>query len=68
MEILEEEKRREQEELQRLVDIAFHAGVLEAIQEARKLNDPYILDAFHDVLVDKLRDELISRAKLEEQN
>jgi len=32
-------------------------GIKKAILEARE-NDPYVLDAFHDALVDKLYDEL----------
>lgn len=66
--ISEEEQKREQELIQHLVDIAFQDGVLAAIDEARKLNDPFLLDAFHDLLVDKLRDELVARGKLSGQN
>ena len=45
----------------------FHDGVLAAIEEARKLNEPFLLDAFHDLLVDKLRDELMMRNKLKQE-
>ena len=65
--ISDEEKKREQDMLQHLVDIAFHDGVLAAIEEARKLNEPFLLDAFHDLLVDKLRDELMMRNKLKQE-
>lgn len=64
--ISDEEKKREQDMLQHLVDIAFHDGVLAAIEEARKLNEPFLLDAFHDLLVDKLRDELVARDKIKQ--
>jgi len=59
------EKER-QEQLQRFVDLAFQKGILDAITEVKKMNDPYLTDAFHDLLVDKLYDELIARRKLDE--
>ena len=37
-----------------------------AIEMARKENDPYLLDAFHDVLTDRLYDELIKQHTLNE--
>ena len=55
-----------QERLQELVDMAFHSGLVSAIEKAKKMHDPYILDAFHDLLVDRLYKELIERGKLEE--
>ena len=64
--ISDEEKKREQDMLQHLVDVAFHEGVLAAIEEARKLNEPFLLDAFHDLLVDKLHDELVARDKIKQ--
>lgn len=62
----EDAQKTAQEKLQHLVNIAFERGLVEAIAEARKMHDPYILDAFHDALVDKLYDELIARHALEE--
>ena len=47
-------------EVQRLVGIVFDKGFDEAIKEAGK-NEPFIIDAFHDALVDRLYDELKSR-------
>jgi len=52
--------------LQELVDVAFAKGLLEAIEMARAANDPYLLDAFHDVLTDRLYDELIKRRAITE--
>jgi hypothetical protein len=40
-------------EVEYLLDIAFHQGILKADREARKTN-PFVLDAFHDALVKKL--------------
>ena len=48
------------------MDVAFQSSLTVAIDEARAMNDPYLLDAFHDTLVDKLYKELITRHKLDE--
>jgi len=40
-------------EVEYLLDIAFHEGILKADREARKTS-PFVLDAFHDALVKKL--------------
>ena len=40
-------------EVEYLLDIAFHQGILKADREARKAS-PFVLDAFHDALVKKL--------------
>lgn len=64
--ISEDRQKEVQEKLQHLVDVAFQNGLLAAIDEARIMNDPYLLDAFHDTLVDKLYKELVSQHKLEE--
>ena len=55
-----------QEKIQYLVTVAFSFGILKAIEEARKMNNPYILDLFHDTLVDTLYNELIERKMLDE--
>ncbi len=63
----DETQKNIQEKLQHLVNVAFQKGIEEAVKEARALGDPYLLDAFHDVLVDKLYDELITQHKLDPQ-
>lgn len=55
-----------QEKLQQLVNLAFEQGLLTAIDQARKTNNPYLIDAFHDMLTDKLYRELVVQHKLEE--
>ncbi len=62
----EEDIQRQNEILQDLVNIAFHTGIVHAVNKAKSLNDPYILDAFHDLLADRLYDELIKRGKLKD--
>lgn len=50
-----------------LSDIAFEKGLDAAIEEAKKLNNPYILDEFHDVLVGEFYKKLIETGKLEQK-
>ena len=52
---VEKEKERieflgEKEKLQHLLQIAREKGVVYAIQVAKKMNDPYLLDLLHDIL------------------
>ncbi len=54
-------------QIQRLIDIAFNKGLADAIDEARKLNNPYIIDRFHDVLKDELHNALVERGKTKEE-
>ena len=54
------------EQLKNLVDLAFQKGISSATDVARDLDNPYLMDAFHDTLVDKLHKELVERGKLEE--
>ena len=47
-----------------LTDLAFDKGVIYATEVARNLDSPYILDEFHDTLVDELYNYLIKQGKL----
>lgn len=40
----------EQEKIEHLLKIARQKGVVFAIQVAKRMNDPYLLDVFHDIL------------------
>lgn len=53
--------------IEALIQIAFEKGLDKAIQEARKVLEPHLLDDFHDLLVDRFREELIQKGKLKEQ-
>ena len=53
-------------QLKMLVDIAFSKGLDKAVEAARATNNAYLIDEFHDMLVDKLRQELIEKGKLKE--
>jgi len=54
------------QQLQGLVNLAFEKGAAHATEVVKSLDNPYLLDEFHDILVDKFREELIKRGKLEE--
>lgn len=45
-----------EEKINSLIEIAFKEGIEKAIKEVQKLNDPYILDEFHDRLIEKLKE------------
>ena len=51
--------------VQQLVNIAFTESLQSAIKAVKKINNPALLDAFHDVLADQLYDALIERGQLE---
>ena len=46
--------------------MVFEKGVIEAVEVAKKLDNPYLLDEFHDALVDKLYDKLVEQGKLKQ--
>ncbi len=54
------------QQLKALVDLAFEKGVYYATEVVKNLDNPYLLDEFHDVLVDELHKKLVERGKLEE--
>ncbi len=54
------------QQLKNLVDLAFHKGIIYAADVARDLDNPYLMDEFHDTLIDRLHKELVERGKLEE--
>lgn len=51
--------------IQELVNLAFGKSIDDAVRSAVKTGNPALIDAFHDVLVDKLYDTLIERRKLD---
>ena len=44
-----------------LVEVALAKGIPEAVELARQLNNPHILDDFHDALVDEYYEKLVAR-------
>ncbi len=55
------------EQVKTLCDLALHKGVETALKAAQELNNPYILDEFHDALVDLLYERLISEKRIEKE-
>ncbi len=53
-------------QVQLLTDLAFQKGVIHATEVAKNLDDPYILDEFHDTLVDELYNYLVEQRKLKQ--
>jgi hypothetical protein len=49
-----------------LVDMAFHDGISKAVEEAKKTGDAYLIDAFHDALMDEVYDMLLKEGLLKE--
>ncbi len=54
------------DKVQKLVDTAFTKTIDDAIKEARATNNPALIDAFHDALVDELYSQLVERGKLKQ--
>jgi hypothetical protein len=54
------------QQLKGLVDLAFQKGVIYAAEVVRNLDNPYLMDEFHDTLADHLHKELVEKGKLEE--
>ncbi len=54
------------DKVQELVNLAFNQSINDAVKKVVQSGNPALIDAFHDVLVDKLYDTLLERKKLEE--
>lgn len=61
---LKDEPKERQIEL--LIQMVFEKGVIEAVEVAKKLDNPYLLDEFHDALVDQLYNKLVEQGKLKQ--
>lgn len=61
---LKDEPKERQIEL--LIQMTFDKGVVEAVEIAKNLNNPYLLDEFHDALVDNLYNKLVEQGKLKQ--
>lgn len=53
-------------QIQLLTDLAFEKGIPHAIDVAKRLENAYLLDEFHDALVDELYNKLIEEGKLKQ--
>lgn len=53
-------------QLKRLVELAFQKNLKEAIAVVKKLDNAYLIDQFHDVMIDQFRKDLLEQKKIEE--
>ena len=53
-------------QIQLLTEMAFEKGVFEAVEVARRLDSPYLLDEFHHALIDELYNRLVEQGKLKQ--
>lgn len=56
----------EDRQLKILVDLAFEQGLDKAVEAARATENSYLIDKFHDTLVDELYQKLMEKGKLKE--
>lgn len=47
-----------------LIDLTFEKGLPHAVEVARRLENPYLLDEFHDAITDELYNKLVEEGKL----
>ncbi len=57
-----------QAKVDELVQYAMHKDIDKAISEARRSDDPVVIDAFHDKIVGELYDRLVSEGRLKSLN
>lgn len=50
------------------VELAFQHGIGDAVTRVRKTHNPYLIDAFHDALVDRFLDALRAKGLLDTKN
>ena len=53
------------DKIQEIVTLVFAKNLEEGIKEAAKSGNIALIDAFHDILVDELYDQLVERKKLD---
>lgn len=54
----------EEEQIKHLTDIAFGKGISHAVEIAQNLDNPYLLDKFHDTVTDRLYQELVKKGMI----
>jgi len=54
------------QQLKGLIDIAFQKGISYAVDVVKEMDNPFLMDELHDVLIDELHKELVEQGKLEE--
>lgn len=54
-------------QVETLISVAFKKGINSSVKIARSLNNAYVLDELHDMLVDELYKDLIEKGKIKEE-
>lgn len=57
-------KQSKERQIQLLIELAFEKSIAQAVEVAKQLDNPYLLDEFHDALVDELYNKLVEMGKL----
>lgn len=52
------------DKVKEIINLVFSKNLDEGIAEAKRLGNPALIDAFHDMLVDELYDQLIEKRKI----
>jgi uncharacterized coiled-coil protein SlyX len=52
------------DKVKEIIDLVFSKNLEEGIKEAGKSGNPALVDAFHDMLVDELYDQLVEKRKI----
>ena len=53
-----------EKQIKLLTDLAFDKGIAHAVEVAKRLDNPYLVDEFHDTLVDEFYNKLIESGNL----
>lgn len=53
-------------QIQLLTELAFEKGISHAIEVVKRMDSAYLIDEFHDALVDELYNKLIQEGKLKQ--
>jgi len=53
-------------QIQFLIDLALEKGIFDAVNMAKSLESPYLIDELHDALTDSLYRQLVKEGKLKE--
>lgn len=53
-----------EQQIKLLTDLALEKGISHAIEVAKRLDNPYLLDELHDALVDELYNKLVEQGEL----
>lgn len=59
----QQDENQYQQAIEFLLEITFTKGLMEGIKEARKTGNPYLIDEYHDTLVDRFYQEIKAREK-----